>query len=228
VKDIAMKKVVVWLQPLIAKLPPDFQPMIKGALPLLLSGNVNGAVASLKAGIIKYGVKKIGGILDKFVFSKLPSFAAAPAKNMVMGVINKAVAAHTERELGTAAAIKMANEIGAQDDLPLNMATVLIEKGFGLLGGVLPGMIDKMTEKACIGPLAPAKEPLNTELKSCVEKVIGVAKQGPTMWGEQGKTKIVKILMASAQTIATKLKNLAASALGESAQGTYIEYIHQQ
>jgi len=210
---LASSKIVVFLDPYIKKLPADFQPIIKSVLPLLLQGNIQGMIAALKSGIIKYGVKKIGGILDKFVFSKLPSFIGGPAKTAVMGLINKAAAAHTRRELGAAAEIKMAQELGCEDTLPLNLANVLIEKAAGMVEGVLPGLVDKMTAKACVGPLAPAKAPLNAGIKEWITKVMAIVKKGPSMWNEKGKTEIIKITMASAMSMADKLKSIATSAL---------------
>jgi len=208
---IAKKKVMVWIDPIIKKLPADFQPMIKAVLPLLIAGNVNGAVGALKAEIIKYGVKKIKGLIGKVIVPKLPSFAQAPVKNFVDGMIDKQVANHARRELGSAAALKLAHEIGAEEVLPLNMANVLIQKGATFIGGVLPGLVDKMTAPLKgAGPLAAAEKPLNTELKAMTKKVVAVLAQGPTMWGEKGKAEITKIVTASAIKLAGELKSVAA------------------
>jgi len=219
---LASTKIVVFLDPYIKKLPADFQPIIKSVLPLLLQANIKAAIAALKAGIIKYGVKKIGGILDKFVFAKLPSFIGGPAKTAVMGLIHKAAAAHTRRELGEAAELKMAQELGCEDTLPLNLATVLIEKAAGMVEGVIPGLVNKMTSAACVGPLAPAKEPLNTGIKAWITKVMEIVKKGPSMWNDKGKTEIIKITMASAMSMAEKMKAIVvgkiASVMGGNAE----------
>jgi hypothetical protein len=63
------------------------------------------------------------------------------------------------------------------------------------------------------GVLAPAKAPLNAGIKEWITKVMAIVKKGPSMWNEKGKTEIIKITMASAMSMADKLKSIATSAL---------------
>merc|ERR1711959_441360 len=191
------------------------------ALEMLLDKNTQGAVAAIKVAIVKFGLSKAKPIIAK-VLAPLPSFAKTPASTFINGMVDKLAAQHIAEMrveyLGEAATA----EDHAMVNSAFNPANLLIEKGFGLLGGVYPGLVDKMTAKLP-SALEPAKKPINTGTKSMVAKTVAILQQGPSKWNKAGMGEVVVVVKDEAiklsgelQGVAmAKVKALAGGALGE-------------
>merc|ERR1712164_117981 len=96
--------------------------------------------------------------------------------------------------------------MGEGEDVGFDPAKLILGEGIKLVGGVVPPLIKKMTDKLP-GPLEPAKQPLNTCLTTMFNKIVKVLGQGPSKWNDEGKKECTEIVIGEGMKLAAELKS---------------------
>jgi len=183
-------------------LPPELSGMLDDVIKSLEDDDTPSAEADLDKQIIEFGIAKIEDKVSKMT-SKLPGYFQDAVFNSFTNVLKEEA---TQLDNEDAYLTNSGFEIGDSKD-DFNPGKMLLENGIVLIGGILPGLIEKMVEHLPRG-LRHKKVPVRQELTKAVRKIMAVIGSGEENWSEKGAGAVVEILIRTAKSLHAHIESV--------------------